>query len=272
VAAIVLFAASAVGIGRVMTQRRIGREVDDLFAASRGQETGVVTEADLANLPEPVQGWLRWAGVVGKERVATARLKQDGDFRLNPDQKWMPFAAEQYFTTDPPGFVWSVSMRMFPGVTVRGRDRYADGVGGIDMRLLGLVPVAKKSGGGLNQGALLRYLGETIWFPAAALDPAIRWEGMDATSARATMSEGGVTASATFTFDGQGRPVDVSADRYNDAKGRLEPWSAPVRAYGEPGGVRVPVAGDGVWHYADGDFVYIRWRITQVEYNVPKRY
>ena len=86
-----------------------------------------------------------------------------------------------------------------------------------------------------------------MWFPAAVLSPFIALEGIDAHSARATMSYGGVTASATFLFDSQGRLTDMTAERYNDATGQLAPWSTPIPADGEFDGVRVPVAGEGIW-------------------------
>jgi hypothetical protein len=105
----------------------------------------------------------------------------------------------------------------------------------MDMRVLSLIPLAQKSGGGLNQGNLLRY-------------------------------------STTFTFDEQDRPVNVICDRYNNAKGRLAQWSAPNRTCCEFGRVRVPVEGGGVWHYESGDFTSIRWRVTTVEYDMPERY
>ena len=40
----------------------------------------------------------------------------------------------------------------------------------------------------IDQGALLRYLGEIVWVPSAALSDYITWEEMDSTTARATMS------------------------------------------------------------------------------------
>ena len=45
-------------------------------------------------------------------------------------------------------------------VSVVGRDRYRAGEGSIEMRVLSLMPVAKTSRGGLNQGVLWRFLGE----------------------------------------------------------------------------------------------------------------
>jgi Family of unknown function (DUF6544) len=270
-AAFAVVAASLSG-GRLLFERRVSGEVERLFAASQVSQPSIVTEADLAGLPAPVQRWLHSANAVGHERPVTIRLRQEGQFRLSEDKGWMPYTAEQYFTTDPPGFIWSASFQMAPLLSVRGRDRYVDGRGDIDMRLLSLVPVAKKSGGGLNQGALLRYLGEIAWFPGAALSPHITWEEVDSTSARATMSYQGTTASATFTFDEQGRITAITAKRYNDAKGRIEAWTIPIRAYGEFNGIQVPVEGEGVWNYSSGDFTYIRWRITNIEYNQTSLY
>ncbi len=134
------------------------------------------------------------------------------------------------------------------------------------MRLLGLIPVASASGPELNQGALLRYLNEIMWFPAAALSPAISWVEAGPDSAMATITNGGISAEATFFFDQQGRPIDMRAMRYDVGSNALQEWSTPLRAWGEFGGVRVPVEGSGVWKYPTGDFAYIDLRITGLWY------
>lgn len=272
VVAVAVAAAAVAGSGRVMFERRVDEEVASLLAASSVTEPTVVTESDLAALPEPVQRWLQWAQVIGKEYPATVRLKQEGRFRQAEGGNWMPFTAEEYFTTEPPAFVWKTRMQMFPFVSIIGRDRYAGGTGSIEMRLLGVVPVADAAGPKMDQGALLRYLNETMWFPAAALSPYITWEGVDANSATATMSYAEVTAAATFVFDARGRPVDMIAERQDLVRGELETWSTPMLAYDGFQGVRVPSAGVGIWKYESGDFPYIELRITELEYNQPAAY
>jgi hypothetical protein len=252
-------------------QPQVSREVQRLFRATNGR-VRLVTEADLAGLPEPVQRWLRWSNVVGTQYPVTVRLRQQGRFRMGPDKPWMPFWAQEYYTTDPPGYLWAVRFRLAPLVTIRGRDRYLAGHGDILMRALSLVPVASDRGPGLDQGALLRFLNETMWFPAGVLSSHITWTARDETAAVATMRHGGVSASATFVFDDEGRLTDMSADRFDNATKALRPWSTPISDYGEFGGIKVPVAGTGVWHYEDGDFAYIRLRVTDLEYNRPERY
>jgi hypothetical protein len=255
----------------VAFDRRIAREVQGLLAASKGRSR-LVTEADLVGLPAPVQRWLRWSNVLGTAYPVTVRLRQQGEFRMGQDRGWMPFTAEEYYTTDPPGYVWKVTFRMAPLATVSGRDRYTEGQASILMRLLSLIPVANDHSPGLNQGALLRYLNETMWFPAGVLSPYITWAARDQRSAVATMGYGGVSASATFLFDDQGRLTDMTAERFDNAKKAMLPWATPISDYGEFAGIRVPVQGAGVWHYEQGEFPYIRLRVTDLEYNRPAPY
>jgi hypothetical protein len=157
-------------------------------------------------------------------------------------------------------------------VSVVGRDQYRDGQASIQMRALSLVPVANKTGGGLNQGDLLRYLGELQWFPAGALADYVTWEPREADSAKATMRYGGVTASMTFVFGTEGRLLEERAVRYNDARGRNESWVNRNDADAEFGGLRVPAEGEARWEYDSGPSPYIRWRVTAVEQNQPARY
>jgi hypothetical protein len=262
---------SVLALSRLAFDRRVTREVRHLFAASKGRSR-LVTEADLVGLPEPVQRWLRWSNVVGTAYPVSVRLRQEGEFRMGQDRGWMPFTAEEYYATDPPGYVWKVTFRMAPLVTVRGRDRYAGGQASIVMRLLSLIPVANDHSPGLNQGAMLRFLNETMWFPAGVLSAYIAWEPRDATSAVATMRYGGVSASATFWFDDQGRLTNMTAERFDNAKKAMLPWSTPISDYGQLAGIGVPVQGAGVWHYEQGEFPYIRLRVTDLEYNRPEPY
>ena len=267
--ALVLAAVGAIVavVAAVVFDRRIARDIDALLADARGPRVAPLERRDLDGLPLAVRQWLQYSRVIGTTPPSTVRLRQQGEFDLG--RGWMPFTAEQYFTIDPPGFVWKASFQMAPMLSVTGRDRYRAGVGSIDMRLLSLVPVARKAGGGLNQGALLRFLGEMQWFPAAALSDYIHWEAVDATSARATMSYGGITASMTFVFGANGRLLEERAARYNDARGRDEAWVNRNDADREIDGRVVPVVGEARWEYADGPFPYIRWTITSLEHDPP---
>ena len=133
--------------------------------------------------------------------------------------------------------------------------------------------VANGRGAGIDQGTLLRYLNEIMWFPSAALSDYLRWEPLDARSARATMSYGSVTASAIFVFDESGAQTNMIAEgRYRDASGTYDRWETPVSGYGEFNGVRIPNKGEAVWKLSTGDLSYGKLELTDVEYNKPSPY
>lgn len=269
-AVVVAIAATAFAIS-TQYERHLNGQVEDLFAARNPTEPSIVTKDDLADLPEPVQQWLRYSGAVGKPRPTTVRLKQEGEIRLG-DRGWMPFTAEEYYTTDPPGFVWTATIDFTGGIPVIGQDRYIEGAAALEMRLLGVIPVASDSGPEMDEGDLLRYLNETMWFPAGALSPYITWESVDDVSARATMEYGGSRGFGTFFFDEKGRVTNMIADRFDREFGAIVPWSTPLQEYGEFDGIRVPTEGEAVYSRDTGDYAYIRLRVTEIDYDVPVLY
>lgn len=265
---VVITGAVAIGAGARWTfQQQINDEIDALLAAAQPASTGVIAERDLSELPAPVQRWMRASGVIGTPIPSVVRLTQQGDFRLGADKPWMPMRATQYYTTNPPGFLWDASMRMFPLISVTGRDRYTNGAGDIEMRVASLIPVARKSGGNLNSGALLRFLNETMWFPGALLLPNVAWAPIDDASARATLTDAGQSVSAVFVFDDQDRLVTMTADRWNDAEQAMLPWSTPIGSWGEFEGLQIATSGTGVWKTGADAYEYVRLHLTSVEYD-----
>jgi hypothetical protein len=142
------------------------------------------------------------------------------------------------------------------------------------IKLLFLITLADTRGHELDQGTLVRYLNEIMWFPTAALSDYIEWEAIDSGSAKATMSHQGISASAVFHFDEVGRLTNMVAQRYRTVDGgfALETWSTPLSDYGELNGVRLPTQGEGVWHLSSGDFSYVRIELVDIEYNNPSAY
>ncbi len=253
-------------------QRETDGTVRALLSGVPTSSSAIVTHQELEPLPTPVRQWLEASGVVGKPRPRTVRLKQRGLLRTSPDQDYMPAVAHQYFRTDEPGFVWRVRVKMMHVLPVAGRDSYLDGRGRMLIKAASLVPVVDAAGEKIDQGTLLRFLGEIVWFPSAALSPHIRWEAIDATSARATMTYEGVTGSAVFSFDERGRFVSMSTERYmgSGADARLERWFTQATEWREMGGVVIPVQGDVIWKLASGDFSYYRWELTELEFDPPE--
>ncbi|MEX2088641.1 MAG: DUF6544 family protein, partial [Bacteroidota bacterium] len=237
-------------------KRGVDAEVTALFQNAGPTDTTVVTEADLAHLPPPIQRYLRRSEVVGKPKVQFVRLRQRGTIRRGPEDAWMPFEAEQYHTVNPPGFVWHVRASVFPLLSMVGRDTYVGGKGNMHITLLSTITVVDVSGPELNQGAFVRFLSEIVWFPTAWLSDYLTWEAIDSSSARVTMRDGGNSASAVVFVNDEGDITNFTADRFMTVGDgfRTERWSIPMTGYGEWGGFRIPTQGEAVWQLESGDF------------------
>jgi hypothetical protein len=101
-----------------------------------------------------------------------------------------------------------------------GMDAYVDGHG------LMRIGRSVQTGARFDQGALIAMWGEALIVPAAWLDRAdVRWEAVDALSARFVVPgpEGDVPITVTFD-EATGLPSECSADRYK-SDGPLTPWS-----------------------------------------------
>ena len=227
--------------------------------------TAAVTIEELEALPQPIAHWLKTAGVVGRPRAQSVTLEQTGEMRTSPEGGWSQVEAHQRFTVEPPGFVWHAKVNMW-GVPVRGLDRYLDGKGRMQISALGLLPLVDAADERIDEGTLLRWLGEIVWFPSAALSPRITWEPIDERRARATLRHEGVTGSAVFTIDELGRFASMEALRFcgggPDAK--RERWVVPATAWRRIDGILVPVEGAVTWKLASGEFTYFRWKIADV--------
>ena len=270
---LVIVAVSAVTIAGAVANRKVEREVQNLFSTVENNGV-IVTEEALEGLPESVQRWLRSSGTVGEEKTVAVRVKQRASMRMSPEQSWMSVEAEQYFAVETPGFIWKAEIQAAPLVHIAGRDKYFEGKGNMLIKPLSLFTVADGKGEEIDQGSMLRYLAETVWFPSAALEEYITWKEIEADQAKATMSYGDVTASGVFTFNEKGEVVRFEAERFGefDDEFSLETWSIQVRDYREIEGIRVPTKGEVTWELEEGDFKWFVFEVQEIQYNQPTHY
>lgn len=260
---------SALVLGRRAFDRLVRSDVQDLIDRPTSVRSTVVTEDMLGDLPQPVQHYLCYTGVVGKPIPRTVRLRQRGTMRLAAGQPELPLDAEQYYTVQPPGFVWDGTVHLGPFPLARARDMYREGAGNMLIKAGSFATVADVSGPEMDQGAMMRHLSEMIWFPAAFLADNISFEPVDDTSARITLTDQGRSVSGTMHFDSEGRLAGFESQRYRMVDGdyELDTWWTPVLEYGEFEGLKLPVRGKAVWKLPDGDLEYIDITITELEYD-----
>jgi hypothetical protein len=254
--------------------RRVAHDTEQLLAAA-GPARRVQVER-IASMPAPVRRYLEIA--LGRREVTprTVRLRHGGTFRASLDGGWFPIRGAQYFTTDPPGFVWWGRIRMVPGLWVDARDRSVAGAGSMLVLAESTITLADSSGPALDQGALARLLGEMVWFPTAFLDERyIRWAALDDRRARATLAVNGREVTAVFAFGDDGLPAAFSADRYRDVGGGksvLTPFSGQTLDYRPVDGILVPHRMIAAWHVDGQEQQYVRFEVERLEFDATGPY
>ncbi len=166
--------ASSFTIGNITFTKKTQEKARQIFRRNKEIKQEIVTEGDLKGLPKPVQRYLKYTQIIGKEKIKTVRLKQGGYFRMKENQKWMPIKAEQYFNVDSVEFIWVAKVRFAPLLSIYAKDEFIDGKGNLVVKLLGFIKVVDAKGYELDHSELLRFLAECIWFPSALLNEYIK--------------------------------------------------------------------------------------------------
>jgi hypothetical protein len=198
------------------------------------------------------------------DRLAV-HFTQVGAMQLKPG-RWLPFRAEQDMAVDRVDFAWRASFRAAPLVSIRVRDWYRSGVGGLDVRLWGVVPVVRTSGEQFARGEAMRYLAEIAWAPQAMVaNPALEWRQVDESTVELATHVACDRVAVLLHFDAAGDIVGMSTDARPRMVGKQvvdTPWIGVFGEYRQFNGVRLPTTGEVSWLLPDGPFAYFRGRVT----------
>lgn len=266
-------ASMAAAIAFTVRRRRMSARISTYTSQVQTEGERVTSEPydpdDIADLPVPVRRYFETVLRPGQPHVKTVRLTQEGDFRLgDADTPWRRFTASQVYSLSPPGYVWDAEINLFPFASARVLDVYVAGTGLLRANLFGGIPVASAGPNPrMNEAELQRYLSETPWFPTALLPAAgVTWDSIDERSARATLDDGDVTATAVFHFDEEGYLTQLTADRYRQDIDAVAPWTGHYRAYERRDGMEIPTQAEVAWKTADSEVPYWRGTITEIDY------
>ena len=229
----------------------------------------LVSKSMLADLPAPVQRYMSFTDVLGKPWINNVVLNQVGKFRQGIDRPWMPMTAKQIYTISPPSFVWDARFKIVGLPLLRARDEYRFGRSRMYGKLAGLITVFDVQGEKLDQGTMIRYLSEMIWFPIAFLGENIIWQAVDSQSADVHFNDAGKSVSGRLFIDEDGRPTNFTAMRYREIDGdfSLDAWSTPFTGYGVHAGLNLPTQGQAVWNLQSGDLMYADLEVEEIEFN-----
>ncbi len=253
--------------GKLNLTVQFKRQVEALFSQSKSISNQKFSYSQLESLPEPVQGYFKHVLKEGQPYISYMRLKHDGQFKTGFDKDWVDITGEQYFTTQKPGFIWKGTTSMFVA-----RDMYISDKGGLTATLFSLINVVDVKGEKYNQGELLRWLSESVWFPTNLLPSEnLQWTAINDSSAKLTFNYLDLSLFYIITFNPKGEIVQMETKRYMDEK-RLETWIIKPESYEEKNGVIIPTQAEVFWRLKEGDFSYAKFNLKTIEYDIPEQF
>ena len=245
--------------------------VDDVnthLQQSRNVNTDILKEIDIQSLPLPVQKYIIYSGAIGKPKVKNMKIVFDGEMR-DKGKDFFKFQSVQYNFFDNPARLFFMKAQMY-GTMVPGYHRYQNEKASMQIKLLGLFDVVNIKGNEMNQAETVTVFNDIcLMAPAALIDKRIEWMLIDDFSTKATFTNGKNIITAVLYFNEMGQLINfTSDDRYTITDMKQYRFSTPVKDYTEINGTNIWSNGDAVWHYPDGEFVYGKFRLKSIEYNV----
>jgi hypothetical protein len=236
----------------------------------------VVTDDDLAHLPNAIASFVRASGAVGRPSIGNFHATIRGRIRGGPDQPWMPFTGQQVnrYGSEPSRLFHIVaSMR---GVPTDVLHEFIGADATMRAKVLSLIPIVGATGPEMTRSETVTILNDMcLLAPAALVDAPIDWETFDARTVRATFGRLDETITATLTFDEAGMLANFSSDdrsRSSKDGSTFTPqrWTTPALEYQTMEGRRVCACGEGRWHPdpPDIEFAYLEFRLDAIHYNV----
>ena len=228
----------------------------------------MITAQDLIDLPLLIQNHLKTVGVLGKPKVKNFRIVFTGQMR-DRGKDWFEFTSEQYNFIEEPTRLFFMKAKV-SGMPTTGYHRYTPDGASMHIKLASMFTVARVDSPEMFPTETVTFFNDLCLFaPAALIDKRFQWRVINERSVEASFTTGETTITAVLNFNEAGQLINfVSHDRYSVSEMRPFPFSTPVKDYQEINGHTLPTYGEAVWQYPEGDFVYGKFKVKSIEYNV----
>jgi len=253
--------------GKIFLSIQFTKEVKRLYSYPNIICKNRFNYSQLTNLPDPVQNYFKHVLKEGQPYINYIRLLHDGEFKTGEGKDWVNIKGEQYYTTQKPGFIWKGKTLLFTA-----RDMYVADKGNLVVSLFSVFDVVNGHGEKYDQGELLRWLGESVWFPTNLLpNKNLQWEPIDNLSAKLTFKYNGINLFYIVKFNNAGEITQLETKRYMGEKD-LETWIGKLSNYTKINDVLVPTNIEAIYKLKKEDYSYAKFHVKMIEYDKPLRF
>lgn len=223
------------------------------------------TEHELKGLPDAVCRYLRASIAPGTPLAQSAHIRMRGSVKQG--RWWLPFRARQILAPRY-GFVWAARV----GGVLVGSDRYIDGEGLMEWKLLSLVRLVHAEGPDIAHSSAGRAGAEAVWIPTAMLPRfGVTWGAKDAHHITASYRIDGFEMELDYILDDDGRVQSIALDRWGGPGGKgFHRFVHELTHHSTFDGVTIPSAGRAGWFKPDDqwrDVEFFRYEITDLQLN-----
>lgn len=225
---------------------------------------------DIQYLPALVQEYIKYIGAINKPKVKNVKVAFSAEMR-SKTQDWFKLTAEQHNFFDKSERLFFLKAKV-KGLPTRGYHLYKEGKSSMIIKLFSIIPVVNVSGDEMFKAETVTLFNDMCFLaPATLIDKRIKWEEVDSTSVKATFTNQKVTISAILYFNEIGQLVNFeSFDRYDVNDMKQYKFSTPLKNYKLINGYNIANYGEAIWHYPEGEFVYGRYYLKDIKYNVSE--
>ena len=274
IANVIILLISIIGLFQIKFKNDYRNEVKMGLGDNQNLPNALLTEAEIAYLPEAVKKYIRYVGCINKPMVYNFRIDFSGKIRDHKKPVWMPLVSEQYNFIKTPTRLFYLDATM-KGLPVGGFHCFKNGVAYMDIRLLSIFKVAYQSGAVMDTSETVTFFNDMcVMAPTTLIDKRIEWLEVKENEVKAAFTNNGITISAWLHFNEKGELIDfVSHDRSAvNEDGTVEKlkWRTPMRDYKYINGYKLASYAETIYTYPDGDFTYATFTLKDIGYNLMK--
>jgi hypothetical protein len=253
------------------TKRDYIKLLNNGYNRNHVEDPELIKASDLDDLLLSVREYLKYVGVVGKEKVYSFTIDFTGEFKMNEDADFSNAVIEQ--TSYIPDYTRLFYMELkYNGLNVVGLHHYENSNAIMRIKLFDLIKVADSKGELMNQAELVTMFNDLALFaPQGLIDSRITWQEVNDYEVIGTITNGDYSANARFIFNENYQLINfISSDRYyidDTGEGHNVDWSTPITEYQEIDGLNLPYKGSAIWHFDDHDYEYVKLTIEDIIYN-----
>lgn len=257
-------------ITSIIANRTVNRSLkikEETVLSSSKPEKSTFRKGDIESLPPVVKRYFSLVLTDGQRYIESVSLQHSGTFRADLDGRWMNIRGKQVFTAGTPQFHWTGKTALFTA-----SDSFTGGKGELRVYLFGSFPIVRTKGPATDQGELLRWLGESVWFPTNLLpSDYLHWSFIDEKRALLVFTFDDLELKYIVTFNERGEICRFETQRHMGDEG-LHTWIGKVGDYRKVDGMLIPMHLEAAWVLNGKELPYARFDIEKITFEPDNFY